>query len=165
MGHTLEDKKELLRLGKEFGFTDFGLPNFYNFPTVSDQLLDHVLAEGSSLDPFYVTVAVEPTEEDSPLPQSPAAVRVAEAGIPNVILLIEIRPATLAQVGRSHKQMLSDIERYIAHYRTQLPQENERQGRLYVRIADPFDAFDEDAEFVMQVFKLLGSSPIYWNSI
>ena len=27
-GRTLEDKKELLRLGKEFGFTDFGLPNF-----------------------------------------------------------------------------------------------------------------------------------------
>jgi hypothetical protein len=41
-GHTLEDKKELLRLGKEFGFTDFGLPNFHKFPTVSDQLLDHL---------------------------------------------------------------------------------------------------------------------------
>ena len=159
-GHTLEDKKELLRLGKEFGFTDFGLPNFYNFPTVGDQFLDHVLADGSSLDPFYVTVAVEPTEEDTPLPQSPAALRVAEAGIPNVILLVEIRPATLAQIGRSYEQTLSDIERYISHYRTQLPEENERQGRLYVRIADPFDAFDEDAEFVMQVFKLLGSSPI-----
>lgn len=60
-GHTLEDEKELFRLGQEFGFTDFALPNLYNFPTVSDQFLDDLVAEGIPLDRFYVTVAVEQT--------------------------------------------------------------------------------------------------------
>ena len=56
--------------------------------------------------------------------------------------------------------MLHDMERYIEHYRAQLPAETDQRGRLYGRIADRFDAFDEDAKFVMQVFKLLGACPI-----
>ena len=127
---------------------------------MSDQFLDHLVSEGGPLDPFYVTIAVEQVEDDGSLPQRPAVLRIAEVGILNVILLVEIRPATLRQDGRSYGQMLGDIERYIAHYRAQLPAETARRGRLYVRIADPFDAFDEDAEFPMQVFKFLGASPI-----
>ena len=30
-GHTLADKIELYELAREFGFTDFGLSNFYDF--------------------------------------------------------------------------------------------------------------------------------------
>ena len=56
--------------------------------------------------------------------------------------------------------MLRDIDRYIRHYRAQLPPETERQGRIYIRIADVFDAFDDDPRYVVQVLKLLGASPI-----
>ena len=35
-GHTLADKIELYELARDFGFTDFGLPNFYDFPSVTD---------------------------------------------------------------------------------------------------------------------------------
>ena len=160
-GHTLADKIELYELAREFGFTDFGLSNFYDFPSVTDQFLDYLLENDVPLDQFLVTVAVEPSDGGSnAVARSPAVVRTEEAGIPNVILLVEIRPCTVELSGRDRGQMLRDIDRYIRHYRARLPPETERQGRIYIRIADLFDAFDDDPRYVVQVLKLLGVSPI-----
>jgi isopropylmalate/homocitrate/citramalate synthase len=159
-GHTLDDKIELFRLAKDFGFTDFGLPNVFDFPSVADLFLDHLVEAGIDLDQFLMTFAVEPTEAGAPLPMTPAARKAAEIGITNVILLIEIRPATLAKIGRTQDQALGDIERYVSHYRSELPAESDRRGRIYVRIADAYDGFDEDPAFVLRVFKLLGALPI-----
>ena len=159
-GHTLADKIELYELAREFGFTDFGLSNFYDFPSVTDQFLDYLIENDIPLDRFLVTVAVEPDDGSNAVARSPAVVRTEEAGIPNVILLVEIRPCTVELSGRDRDEMLRDIDRYIRHYRAQLPPETERQGRIYVRIADIFDAFDDDPAYVVQALKLLGASPI-----
>ena len=159
-GHTLADKIELFELAREFGFTDFGLSNFYDFPSVTDQFLDYLIENDIPLDRFLVTVAVEPGDGSNAVARSPAVVRTEEAGIPNVILLVEIRPGTVELSGRDRDEMLRDIDRYIRHYRAQLPPETERQGRIYVRIADIFDAFDDDPAYVAQALKLLGASPI-----
>ena len=159
-GHTLADKIELFELAREFGFTDFGLSNFYDFPSVTDQFLDYLIENDIPLDRFLVTVAVEPGDGSNAIARSPAVVRTEEAGIPNVILLVEIRPGTVELSGRDRDEMLRDIDRYIRHYRARLPPETERQGRIYVRIADIFDAFDDDPAYVAQALKLLGASPI-----
>lgn len=159
-GHTLADKIELWKLAREFGFTDFGLSNFYDFPSVTDQFLDWLLEHDVPLDQFLVTIGVEPGDGGNAVARSPAVIRTEEAGIPNVILVVEIRPRTIELSGRDRAQMLHDIDRYIRHYRAQLPPETERQGRIYIRMADIFDAFDDDPEYVVQVFKLLGASPI-----
>ena len=159
-GHTLADKIELYELAREFGFTDFGLSNFYDFPSVTDQFLDYLIENDIPLDRFLVTVAVEPGDGSNAIARSPAVVRTEEAGIPNVILLVEIRPCTVELSGRDRDEMLRDIDRYIRHYRARLPPETERQGRIYVRIADIFDAFDDDPAYVVQALKLLGASPI-----
>ena len=159
-GHTLADKIELWELAREFGFTDFGLSNFYDFPSVTDQFLDWLLENDVPLDQFLVTIAVEPGDGGTAVARSPAVVRTAEAGIPNVILLVEVRPCTVELSGRDREEMLRDIDRYIRHYRAALPPETERQGRIYIRMADIFDAFDDDPRYVVQVLKLLGASPI-----
>ena len=159
-GHTLADKIELYELAREFGFTDFGLSNFYDFPSVTDQFLDWLLENEIPLDQFLVTIAVEPTDGSNAVSRSPAVIRTEEAGIPNVILLVEVRPCTVELSGRDRQEMLRDIDRYIRHYRAQLPPETERQGRIYIRMADIFDAFDDDPRYVVQVLKLLGASPI-----
>ena len=159
-GHTLADKIELYELAREFGFTDFGLSNFYDFPSVTDQFLDWLLENEIPLDQFLVTIAVEPTDGSNAVSRSPAVDRTEEAGIPNVILLVEVRPCTVELSGRDRQEMLRDIDRYIRHYRAQLPPETERQGRIYIRMADIFDAFDDDPRYVVQVLKLLGASPI-----
>ena len=159
-GHTLADKIELYELAREFGFTDFGLSNFYDFPSVTDQFMDYLLENDVPLDQFLVTVAVEPGDGSNAIARSPTVVRTEEAGIANVILLVEIRPCTVELSGRDRDEMLRDIDRYIRHYRAQLPPETERQGRIYIRMADIFDAFDDDPRYVAQVLKLLGASPI-----
>ena len=159
-GHTLADKIELYELAREFGFTDFGLSNFYDFPSVTDQFLDWLLQNGIPLEQFLVTIAVEPNDGGNAVARSPAVVRTEEAGIPNVILLVEVRPSTVELSGRDRREMLHDIDRYIRHYRAQLPPETDRQGRIYIRMADIFDAFDDDPRYVVQILKLLGASPI-----
>ena len=159
-GHTLADKIELYELARDFGFTDFGLPNFYDFPSVTDQFLEYLLENDVPLDRFLVTIAVEPGNGSDALARSPAVVRTEEAGIPNVILLVEIRPATVELSGRDRDEMLRDIDRYIRHYRAALPPETEREGRIWIRMADIFDAFDDDPHYVARVLKLLGASPI-----
>ena len=159
-GHTLADKIELYELAREFGFTDFGLSNFYDFPSVTDQFLDYLLENDVPLEQFLVTIAVEPGDGSNAVARSPAVVRTEEAGIPNVILLVEIRPSTVELSGRDRQEMLHDIDRYIRHYRAQLPSETEQTGRIYIRMADIFDAFDDDPNYVVQVLKLLGASPI-----
>ena len=159
-GHTLADKIELWELAREFGFTDFGLSNFYDFPSVTDQFLDYLLENDVPLDQFLVSIGVEPGDGGNTVARSPAVVRTEEAGIPNVILVVEVRPRTIELSGRDRGEMLRDIDRYIRHYRAQLPPETERRGRIWIRLADIFDAFDDDPQYVVQVFKLLGASPI-----
>lgn len=159
-GHTLADKIELWELARDFGFTDFGLSNFYDFPSVTDQFLDYLLENDVPLDQFLVSIGVEPADGRNAVARSPAVVRTEEAGIPNVILVVEVRPCTVELSGRSRGEMLRDIDRYVRHYRAQLPPETERQGRIWIRMADIFDAFDDDPHYLVQVLKLLGASPI-----
>ena len=155
-GHTLQDKIELFELARDFGLRDIGLSNFFDFPSVTDQFLDYLVDNGIGLDGFLVTIAVEPVIDGAPFPMGPAARRTAEYNIPNVILLVEIAPSVITGMGREREDALNDLRAHVEHYRGQLPPETERRGRIFVRIGDAFDAFDEDPEFVLTVFKLLG---------
>ncbi len=159
-GHTLDDKKALYRLARDFGFTDFGLPSFFDFPSVSDQFLDFLIEEGIDLDSFFTTLAVEPPVDGHAVAPNRTVEAIERAGIANLILMIEIRPATLATIGRSADEAMGDLDRYVRHFRARLPAESARTGRIHVRVADPFDAFDEDPESVMRAFKRLGALPI-----
>ena len=102
-GHTLADKIELYELAREFGFTDFGLSNFYDFPSVTDQ--DYLLENDISLDEFLVTIAVEPGDGSNAVARRPAVVRTKEVVIPNVILLVEVRSCTVELSGRDRDEM------------------------------------------------------------
>src|SRR5690606_15487927 len=105
-GHTLADKIELYELACDLGLRDFGLPNFFAFPSVSEQFVEHLLERGASLDPFFTTIAVEPLVPGQPFPTGPAARQTLHYGIPNIILLVEIRPATIAALGQSLDEAL-----------------------------------------------------------
>lgn len=159
-GHSLQDKIELYELASDLGIKDFGLSNFFAFPSVTDHFIEYLLDKRLSLDPFFATIAVEPIIADRPFPMGPAARQTVHYGIPNVILLIEIRPSTIASMGQTEEQALAGIRSHIRHYRSLLPTETDRVGRIYVRIADPFDAYDEDPAALLRVIKLLGSEDI-----
>lgn len=159
-GHTLQDKIELYELARDLGIHDFGLPNFFAFPSVTDHFMEYLIEKDIPLDPFFATIAVEPIAEDQPFPMGPAARQTVHYGIANVILLVEIRPSTIRAVGQSEDEALAGLSTHIRHYRNLLPPADERRGRIYIRLADPFDAYDEDPRFLLRVIKLLGAEAI-----
>ena len=159
-GHTLDDKIELYELARGLGCNDFGLANFFAFPSVSDKFMDYLIEKGDSLDPFFSTIAVEPLVEGAAFPMGPAAQQTLNYKIPNVILLCEIRPKTVEMSGQTKEQALLGLRAHIRHYREILPAETERVGRIYIRIGDPFDTYDDDPEYLLQVIKMLGGEAI-----
>lgn len=159
-GHTLQDKIDLYELANDLGIHDFGLPNFFAFPSVTDHFMEYLIEKGIPLDPFFATIAVEPIAEDQPFPMGPAARQTVHYQIPNVILLVEIRPTTIRAVGQTEDEALAGLSAHIRHYRDLLPPEDERRGRIYIRLADPFDAYDEDPHFLLRVIKMLGREEI-----
>ncbi|MDA0821219.1 MAG: hypothetical protein O3C28_02195 [Proteobacteria bacterium] len=160
LGHTLDDKIALYEMARDLGFHDFGLSNFFAFPSVSDGFMEYLVNGGHSLDPFFTTVAVEPLVDDQPFPMGPAATQTMHYGIPNTILLVETRPATLAAIGTDNQKMLDDLRRHIREYRRLLPSRTARRGRIYVRLADPFDTYDENPTYLLQIIRMLGEEDI-----
>ena len=159
-GHTLDDKMQLHELACDLGLRDFGLPNFFAFPSVTEQFVEALLGRGLSLDPFFTTIAVEPVVEGQPFPMGPAARQTLHYGIPNIILLVETRPATIKALGLTPDEALENLCRHVAHYRALLPAEDERVGRIYIRLADPFDTYDEDPAYLLRVVRRLGDEPV-----
>ena len=159
-GHTFDDKKELHRLSCDLGFDNFGLPNFFAFPSVVDEFLDYLVDNGESLDPFFTTIAVEPLKDGVPFPMGPAAKKTVEFGIPNVILLVETCPSVVEAIGSSREKMIFDLRAHILEYQRLLPPPGDRKGRIYIRLGDPFDTFDQDVEYLTQIFKMLGTMNI-----
>ncbi|MCR9136050.1 MAG: hypothetical protein NXI27_08650 [Alphaproteobacteria bacterium] len=159
-GHTLQDKIELYELARDLGIHDFGLPNFFAFPSVTDGFMEYLVEKNIPLDPFFSTIAVEPIVEDQPFPMGPAAHQTVHYQIPNVILLVEIRPSTIQSVGQTEDDALAGLSAHIRHYRNLLPPPDDRRGRIYIRLADPFDAYDEDPRFLLRVIKMLGQEDI-----
>ena len=160
-GHTLDDKKELLKLAKEFGFTDIAVSSFFNFVNIDEVFARYLKDSGDSMDGYFSNVMVVKTQVDTPIKPSYGMQRIAEIGIPNVLMLMEIRPKTLAGDGRSYDDLFRDIVQSVAHLRdSALPKRGKRRGRIYARFLDIFDAWDEDPEIVVQSLKLLRSLPV-----
>ena len=160
-GHTLADKKELLTLAKEFGFTDIAVSSFFNFVNIDEVFARHLKDSGDGMDGYFSNVMVAKTKAGQPLKPSYGMQRIAEIGIPNVLMLMEIRPKTIAGDGRSYADVFRDIVQSVAHLReVALPKQSKRRGRIYARFLDIFDAWDEDPGIVIQALKLLRSLPV-----
>ena len=160
-GHTLDDKKELLKLAKQFGFTDIAVSSFFNFVNIDEVFARYLKQSGDSMDGYFSNVMVAKTEDGQPLAPSYGMQRIAEIGIPNVLMLMEIRPKTIATDGRTYADVFRDIVQSVGHLRdVALPKRTKRRGRIYARFLDIFDAWDEDPAIVVQALKLLRSLPV-----
>ena len=160
-GHTLDDKKELLALAREFGFTDVAVANFFDFVNIDEAFARDLRDSGDSMDGTFANVMVAKTRADRPLAPGYGLRRIAEIGIPNVLMLMEIRPRTIARAGRRAADVFRDIAQSVAHLReVALPRPSARRGRIYARFLDIFDAWDEDPGIVVQTLKLLAALPV-----
>ena len=160
-GHTLEDKKALFKLVREFGFSDLMVSNFFDFPNTDVQFARYLASENINMDGMFsfVSEAVG-TEDGKPVTPNYSMGIILETGIPNVTFDLFFNPSYLLEKGRSPEQTLRDVERSILFMREKLPEKSESRGRIYVNIADFFEVFDEDDDFLLRVMKLLEAMPI-----
>ena len=160
-GHTLEDKKEVLRLAKEFGFTDLAVGSFFDFPNVDEQFCRYLIDQGDTMDGYFGNVMVVRTHKNKLFKPSYSMDRIAEFGLSNILLLTEIRPKTVQQNGGNYDDYFTDLIKSIEYMRAEiLPKASKHRGRIYMRFLDIFDAWDEDPDFVARVMKLLSNMPI-----
>ena len=160
-GHTLEDKKALFKLVREFGFHDLMVSNFFDFPNTDVQFVRYLASEKVDMDGMFSFVAeVNDTKDGKPITPNYSMNIILETGIPNVTFDLFFNPSSLVEMGRSPEQVLRDVERSILFMREKLPAKSEGRGRIYVNIADFFDVFDEDESFLLRVIKLMEAMPI-----
>ncbi|MCE2483684.1 MAG: hypothetical protein J4F33_12600 [Alphaproteobacteria bacterium] len=160
-GHTLEDKRTLLELAKAFGFKDIAVSSFFDFVNIDEAFVRELKAAGDGMDGYFSNAMVVKTRADRPLEPSYGMRRIAELGIPNVLLLMEIRPRTIADQGRGRGDVFRDIAQSVAYLReAALGPPSARRGRIYARILDIFDAWDEDPQIVVRALKLLRALPV-----
>lgn len=160
-GHTLDDKKSLLNLVRDFGFDDLMVSNFFDFPNTDVQFVRYLASKGANMDGMFSFVSeVQGTEEGTRITPNYSMNLILETGIPNVTFDLYLNPGYLVEHGRNPEQTLRDVERSILFMRERLPNRTERRGRIYVNAADFFDLFEDDEEFLLRVMKLMEAMPI-----
>ena len=82
--------------------------------------------------------------------------------VPNVVVYLDTRPSLLKEEGRTREGLLRIIEDAVTFLREHLPEEDatNRRGRIYLRLADVFDAWDEDPGFFVRMLKLFAALPV-----
>ncbi len=160
-GHTLEDKKEVLKLAKEFGFSDFAVGHFFGFPNVDEQFCRYLNEQGDTMDGYFGAAMVVRTQKGKPFEPSYSMDRIAEFALPNVVLLTEVRSSTVTRDSATYDDYFADLVQSIDYLRAEvLPEPSARRGRIFLRFLDIFDAWDEDPDLVAQTLKLLSGLPI-----
>ena len=166
-GHTLEDRIELYRLAREFGFDELALFSFFDFRNVDTQFLEWFVDRERSMDGVFATVSTMGMTDGggaagASFRMNYGIERTLWGKVPNVVVYLETRPSLLKDEGRTPEGLLRIIEDTVAFLRQRLPEEDaaNRRGRIYLRLADVFDAWDEDPGFFVLMLKLFAALPI-----
>ena len=129
-GHTLEDKKALFKLVREFGFHDLMVSNFFDFPNTDVQFVRYLASEKVDMDGMFSFVSeVNDTEDGKPITPNYSMNIILETGIPNITFDLFFNPSYLVEMGRSPEQVLRDVERSILFMREKLPAKSGGRGR------------------------------------
>ena len=159
-GHTLDDKHELLSLSKEFGFKDISITGYFDYVNVDQVFAQQLRESGDSMDGYFSNLMPAKTEAGKPFKPSYSQRQFKSVGTPNCLLLIYLEPEALTAKGRTYDDLFRDIVRNVEYLREILPEPSARRGRIFIRIVDIFDAWDQDPELLTQVLKLLQQLPI-----
>lgn len=166
-GHTLEDRIELYRLAEEFGFKELALFSFFDFRNVDVQFLEWFVEKRENMDGVFSTVSTMGMTDGGAAPGASFRTnygieRTLWGKVPNVVVYLDTRPSLLKEEGRTREGLLRIIEDAVTFLREHLPEEDatNRRGRIYLRLADVFDAWDEDPEFFVRMLKLFAALPV-----
>ena len=152
LGHTLEQKLQILPLVDQFGFKDKIVATFdYQDPThpqVEDQFLTYLNANGYNLTGCFALSAVGTFEGDTFVPDL-SMQKVVEHGIPNTLheiyLMGEVDPV----------QAMRRIAASVAWLRANMTGDGGGAPRIYMNVVDLPDAFFADRDWAYEALALL----------
>jgi isopropylmalate/homocitrate/citramalate synthase len=159
-GYTLDDKIELFTLAREFGLRDLACVSYFDFRNIDVRFLEWLVETDVDRTGLFATVSTMGMTEGEAIVPNFGIERTLWAGIENVVIYLETRPSGLRTERRSRDGFLRIVADTVAFLRERLPRPTKRRGRIYMRLADVFDAWDEDPEFLVRVLKLFAALPV-----
>jgi len=154
IGHTLQNKLDLLRLVDEFGVQDKILATldyqFQQYPQVEDDFCRHLQQQGYDMRRCFAMTAIG-TQAAGQFVPDPSMCKLVEFGIPNTIQELELLPHP------DRDQTLANMSASIGWLREHLAAVDGRPGRIYVNILDLIDTFLVDRDWACTALALLST--------
>lgn len=157
LGHTLQNKKDLLALVEQFGIPnkiiatlDFQDPDY---PQVENDFCAYLQASGYDMSGCFAATAVGMIDANGAFIPDQSMLKLQQYGIPNTlseITLMSIAPAERAQVPER-------LANTVAWLRANIVGDHGGPTRIYVNVVDLIDAFFADRDWCCQVLQVLST--------
>ncbi|SHH10328.1 hypothetical protein [Massilia sp. CF038] len=155
IGHTLQNKLDLLRLVDEFGVQDKIIATldyqFAQHPQVEDDFCRHLQQHGYDRRRCYAMTAIGTHAAGAFVPGA-GMCKLVEYGIPNTILELELLPR-----HSDPDQMWADLAASAAWLRARLAPVDGKPGRILVNIVDLVDTFMQERDLACAALALLAT--------
>ncbi len=162
LGHTVDNKLELLSLARRMGFRDILLATFDvslpDEPQVDDDFVQLLVDRGEELTGCFAFTTIAPAK--GPFTPNSSMLKTAKYGIPNTIVDVDISRESLPPDERSRRRFLAWLEAGIQWFQQNLRGDRGGKPRIYINYQDMTDAYTQDREWVMQLTRFLASQPI-----
>jgi isopropylmalate/homocitrate/citramalate synthase len=154
LGHTLQNKIDLLPLIEQFGIPDKVVATLDfqdpDHPQVENQFCEYLNQIGYDLTGCFALTAVGAIEQDWFVPDQ-SMLRLVQYKIPNTLHEIYL----MDPPGVDHALVLQRIARSVAWLREHVQGEGGGAPRIYVNVVDLIDALFADRDWCFQVLDLL----------
>jgi hypothetical protein len=162
MGHTVDNKLELLALARRMGFRDILLATFDvslpHEPQVDDEFVQLLVDRGEDLTGCFAFSTI--TLEEGEFRPNLSMQKVAKYGIPNTIVDLDISRESLPRGKSARRQFLACLGEGIRWFQENLRGERGGKPRIYINYQDMTDAWTLDREWVLQLTRFLATQPI-----
>lgn len=157
IGHTLQNKLDLLRLIDDFGMRDKIIATldyqFERYAEVEDDFCLHLQRHGYDMRRCFALTAVGKTAAGA-FEADLSMRKLVDYGIPNTLLEQMLLPK------KDPAQVLADLAASVAWLRRHLAPVDGAPGRIYLNIVDLMDAFMADRDWACAVLELLATLPV-----
>ncbi|GLS03810.1 hypothetical protein GCM10007860_09550 [Chitiniphilus shinanonensis] len=164
MGHTVENKYQLLQLAREMGFNDILLGTFDvslpEVPQVDDVFAQQLKASGADLTGCFAFATIGTFKPDGEFQPDLSMTKLVAYGIPNTILDVDVSRAFVAPTPEARQSFIDRLVASIQWLHANLRGDRGGPPRIYINYQDMPDAFYEDWEWVATIAAVLAQQPV-----
>lgn len=159
LGHTLQNKKDLLPMVDGFGIPDKVIATLDfqdpDMPQVENQFCEYLQSTGYDMTGCFALTAVGTLDGDAFVPDQ-SVKKLQQYGIPNTMHEIYL----MTDDSRDHAQVVKRIAGSIAWLRANIQGERGGPPRIYFNVVDLVDAFFADRDWCCEILALLAAQGV-----